>query len=68
MDTGYYPHLFQKVIWPWGPTIPTNPPGAEQITQIEAIPLEMVISRFATIGRYDLAELYQLAAQLGDYR
>ncbi|MEM7033508.1 MAG: NUDIX domain-containing protein [Chloroflexota bacterium] len=44
---------------------PTNPDNAEQIVEVACVPLEIAIQRFLSMGRKDVAELYQLAAELG---
>ena len=43
---------------------PTNPPGAEQIAQVQALPLSKAEAAFRGAGRGDLADLYRLAAFL----
>lgn len=43
---------------------PENPPGAEEVAAIKTVPLESAVARFVSAGRPDLAELYQLAAQI----
>ncbi|MDE0020077.1 MAG: NUDIX domain-containing protein [Candidatus Poribacteria bacterium] len=43
---------------------PTNPPGAEQIAQVQAFPLSKAEAAFRGAGRGDLADLYRLAAFL----
>ena len=43
---------------------PTNPPDAEQIIAVECFTLERAIANFQGCQRYDLAELYQYAAEM----
>ena len=43
--------------------LPTNPSNGEQVKGIGKVPLDIAVSRFAEIGRKDLAELYQLAGE-----
>ena len=43
---------------------PTNPPGDEDIVLVESVPLATAVERFIAIGRHDLAEIYQLAAEV----
>jgi 8-oxo-dGTP pyrophosphatase MutT (NUDIX family) len=40
---------------------PLNPPGGEQVTLVEVVSIDEAARRFHSIGRDDLAELYQLA-------
>jgi 8-oxo-dGTP pyrophosphatase MutT (NUDIX family) len=42
--------------------LPENPAGGEQVARVELVSTERAMSRFGASGRYDLAELYQLAA------
>lgn len=44
--------------------MPLNPARAEQVTLVEAVPLDEVVRRFSAINRHDLAEVYQLAAAI----
>jgi ADP-ribose pyrophosphatase YjhB (NUDIX family) len=41
--------------------LPSNPPGGEQVASVELASLDAIMSRFASIERPDLGELYQLA-------
>ena len=41
-----------------------NPPGGEEITRVESVPLGVAAARFIAAERYDLAELYRLAARM----
>jgi len=43
---------------------PENPAGAEQVTTVERVSLATAVVRFNSLQRYDLAELYQLAASI----
>ena len=43
---------------------PANPPGDEDVAVVEAVPLETAVERFIATGRYDLAKVYQLAAEV----
>lgn len=40
---------------------PLNPPDGEQVVAVEVVSLEEALQRFHSVGRSDLAELYQLA-------
>jgi 8-oxo-dGTP diphosphatase len=42
--------------------LPQNPPGAENVVSVECAPLDCIVARFISIGRNDLAELYQYAS------
>lgn len=42
---------------------PENPSGGENVTLVEIALLPVIIERFASKGRYDLAELYELASK-----
>jgi 8-oxo-dGTP pyrophosphatase MutT (NUDIX family) len=44
--------------------LPENPSDGEQVISVEAVPLETAVERFQSIGRPDLAELYQLASKI----
>ena len=41
---------------------PENPEGSEQVASVELIPIEEAVQKFRDINRFELAELYQLAA------
>ena len=41
---------------------PTNPADGEQVASVELLALDEVCARLHSIGRFDLAELYMLAA------
>ena len=43
---------------------PENPEGGEQVANVEFVPIEEAVRRFHTINRFELAELYQLAAKV----
>ena len=43
---------------------PENPEGGEQVASVEFVPIEKVVQRFRGINRFELAELYQLAARM----
>lgn len=43
---------------------PENPVGSEQVASVEFVPIEEVVRRFQDVNRYELAELYQLAARV----
>ena len=43
---------------------PTLPPDAEAVVQVDVVPLADAVRRFMSIGRADLAELYQLAEDI----
>jgi 8-oxo-dGTP diphosphatase len=43
---------------------PENPAGAEQVAAVERVSLQTAVARFRSLQRYDLAELYQLAATI----
>jgi len=43
---------------------PTNPPNGEQIAGVECFSLKQAIAKFQSCQRYDLAELYQFAAEM----
>jgi 8-oxo-dGTP diphosphatase len=45
-------------------TVPTNPPGGEQIIAVECVSLEGALTNFQSSQRYDLAELYQFASEM----
>ena len=44
--------------------LPTNPANGEKIISVESVSLANATERFNDIGRYDLSELYQLAADI----
>ena len=41
---------------------PENPEGGEQVASVDFLPIEEAVQRFRDINRFELAELYQLAA------
>lgn len=43
---------------------PENLAGAEQVIAVERVPLATAVIRFNSLQRYDMAELYQLAATI----
>ena len=43
---------------------PENPEGGEQVASVEFVPIEEAVQRFRDINRFELAELYQLAARV----
>ena len=43
---------------------PENPVGSEQVASVEIVPIEDAVRRFQDVNRYELAELYQLAARV----
>ena len=43
---------------------PENPEGSEQVANVEFVPIEEAVQRFRDINRFELAELYQLAARV----
>ncbi len=43
---------------------PVNTNGSEQVASVELVPIEEAVRRFQDINRYELAELYQLAARV----
>lgn len=45
---------------------PVNPKGSEQVASVELVPIEEAVRRFQDINRFELAELYQLAARVRD--
>ncbi|RKU07515.1 NUDIX hydrolase [Candidatus Poribacteria bacterium] len=47
---------------------PENPEGGEQVASVEFVPIEEAIQRFRDINRFELAELYQLAARMREAR
>ncbi len=47
---------------------PLNPSDAEQVTLVELVSLQDAINRYKSIGRYDFAELYALAAWARDHQ
>ena len=70
-STPYRPHLpfpeFYRVVGVGEIELvqaPENPQGGEQVTAVECDTLNGVMKRFGSIGRYDLKDLYQLAAEL----
>ena len=67
----YRPHLphpeFYRVVG-YGPVeiigSPENPEGGEQVASVEFVPIEEAVQRFRDINRFELGELYQLAARV----
>lgn len=59
----YYRLVFAAEIIVVNP--PVNPPGGESVISVDIVPLKTVVDRFVAQHRYDLAELYQLAALFG---
>ena len=47
---------------------PENPEGGEQVVSVDFVPIEEAIQRFRDINRFELAELYQLAARMRNAR
>ena len=43
---------------------PENPEDGEQVTSVEFVTIEEAAQRFRSINRFELAELYQLAARM----
>ena len=43
---------------------PENPEGGEQVASVDLVPIEEAVRRFRDINRFELAELYQLAARM----
>ena len=43
---------------------PENPEDGEQVANVEFVPIEEAVQRFRDINRFELAELYQLAARV----
>ena len=43
---------------------PENPESGEQVANVEFVPIEEAVQRFRDINRFELAELYQLAARV----
>ena len=43
---------------------PENPEDGEQVARAEFVPIEEAVQRFRVINRFELAELYQLAARI----
>ena len=69
----YRPHLphpeFYRVVGYGAVEIigsPENPEDGEQVASVELVPIEEAVQRFRTINRFELAELYQLAAKVRD--
>jgi 8-oxo-dGTP diphosphatase len=70
-DKPYRPHLpfpqFYRLVFVGEISIvksPANPPGGENVTSVESLPLQTCVDLFISQGRFDLAELYQLASRL----
>ena len=47
---------------------PENPEGGEQVASVELVPIKEAVQRFRDINRFELAELYQLAARVREAR
>ena len=69
--TPYRPHLphpeFYRLVGYGAVEIigsPENPEDGEQIASTEFVPIEEAVQRFRSINRFELAELYQLAARI----
>ena len=45
---------------------PENPEDGEQVASVEVVPIKEAVQRFRAINRFELAELYQLAARVRD--
>ena len=45
---------------------PENPEDGEQVASVEFVPIKEAVQRFRAINRFELAELYQLAARVRD--
>ena len=67
----YRPHLphpeFYRVVGYGAVEIigsPENPEGGEQVASVEFVPIEEAVQRFRDINRFELGELYQLAARV----
>ena len=43
---------------------PENPEDGEQVASVDFVPIEEAVQRFRDINRFELAELYQLAAKM----
>ena len=43
---------------------PENPERGEQVVNVEFVTIEEAVQRFCDINRFELAELYQLAARV----
>ena len=43
---------------------PENPVDSEQVASVEFVPIEEAVQRYRDINRFELAELYQLAARV----
>ena len=43
---------------------PENPEDGEQVASVDLVPIEEAVQRFRDINRFELAELYQLAARV----
>lgn len=44
--------------------VPTNSEGGETVESVEFVPIKETVQRFSDINRFDIAELYHLAARL----
>ena len=67
----YRPHLphpeFYRIVGYGAVDIigsPENPEGTEQVASVEFVPIDEAVQRFRAINRFELAELYQLAARV----
>ena len=47
---------------------PKNPEGGEQVASVDFVPIEEAVQRFRDINRFELAELYQLAAKIREIK
>lgn len=68
-DKPYRPHLpypeYYRVVGVGDVELagaPVNPPDGEQVVAVECAPLATAVHKFISCGRFDLAELYQLAS------
>ena len=69
----YHPHLphpeFYRLVGYGAVEIigsPENPEDGEQVASVEVVPIKEAVQRFRAINRFELAELYQLAARVRD--
>jgi len=69
-DTPYKPHIphpiFNRIVGYGEVQIvgkPLNPADGEQVIAVEVVEIDEAVARLRKIGRYDIAELYQLAYQ-----
>ncbi len=65
-----YPDSYRYVVYGEVNLIgkPLNPPDGEKVVSVECVPLEEAVRRFLSNGRHNLAELYQLAADVRQAR